>query len=532
MHDNISIALRPQSDPAATANGVVPAWEHRPGHEPELTDRLPIQLKLSVGAVNDPLEHEADAMADKVMRAPETSLVQPEQSCSSCDYDDQHIHLKPLANQITPFIQAKSDSPGPVSDLVSGRINSTRGKGSAIDRDTKSFMESRFGADFSKVNIHYNDESAQLSTALNAKAFTVSNDIYFNSSQYQPETSTGRHLLAHELTHTIQQSGSKRADNATTIRRSPESDAKALSQKLHDALTAAKVDEPAVLTLLGSLGRDPAKAALLKTSYKTNFTTELDADIKQKISAANVNRALFLLNAPPAATYFTLVDADNPGTEDHNAKVGGGVVSVHTGVDYRQKVPTGQPKNPLSVDGFSIGYQGDKASESHYIQTIWSEVISTQKDNTKTKVAKSGVPSIIGSMDLTTDLKNINYKIDAAGKDSPFYDNGGLHNRKDDSITDFDRPADDKGVIGEQFDAGAIQVDEIEHFDDFLIQEEKAIYQVSLTVQFTYNSKTDVPSKANGKRVTKFISGAAIKGLPAEVKRQLVKEYPRFEYIR
>lgn len=530
MYDSTSIANQFQGNIDASANEVAPVRQ-QVNPENEIVDRFPIQLKLSVGATDDPLEYEADAMADKVMRMPEVPFVQRKSDCSNCDYDDEHIHLKPLTGQVSPFIQTKSDSPVSVSDSVSRKIKSTSGNGSPIEGGTKSFMENRFGANFSHVKIHSNDESAQLSAALNARAFTVNNDVYFNSGKYQPQINTGKHLLAHELTHTIQQSASKSAGAATMIRRSPESDAKALSQKIHDALMGAKVDEPAVLTLLDSLGRDPAKATLLKARYKTDYTTELDADIKQKISAANVNRVLFLLNAPPAAMYFTLVDADNPGTEDHNAKAGGGVVSVHTGVDYRQKVPAGEKKNPLSVDGFSIGYTGAKASESHYIQTIWSEVISTQKDNTKIKVARAGVPSVIGSMDLTTDPQNINYKIDAGGKDSPFYDRAGLHNRKDDSITDFDRPADDKGVIGDQFDNGAIQVDEISHFDDFLIQEEKAIYRVSLNIQWTYNSKTDVPSKANGRRVTKFVSGAPIKALPAEVKKQLVKEYPKFDYI-
>jgi hypothetical protein len=55
-------------------------------------------------------------------------------------------------------------------------------------------MESRFGTDFSDVKIHNNDESAQLNRSLYAKAFTVSNDIYFNSGQYQPETDSGKHL--------------------------------------------------------------------------------------------------------------------------------------------------------------------------------------------------------------------------------------------------------------------------------------------------------------------------------------------------
>ena len=70
---------------------------------------------------------------------------------------------------------------------------------------TKSFMESRFGTDFSDVRIHTGDYATQMSGELNAQAFTVGSDIYFNRGKYSPESDHGRHLLAHELTHTIQQ---------------------------------------------------------------------------------------------------------------------------------------------------------------------------------------------------------------------------------------------------------------------------------------------------------------------------------------
>ncbi|SHN27356.1 DUF4157 domain-containing protein [Mucilaginibacter sp. OK098] len=215
MHENTQIAYQPQATPAALDNMNVPVPELS-DLEPGLNQRFPIQLKLSVGAVNDPLEHEADAMADKVMRMPETSFIQRKAGCSCSDYDDEHVRLKPLAGQITPFIQAKSDGYGTVSDAVSSQIKSSMGGGNPIQPDTKSFMESRFGANFSDIKIHNGGESTELNRSLDAKAFTVSNNIYFNSGQYQPETDSGKHLLAHELTHTIQQ---KKTPVAQSIQR-------------------------------------------------------------------------------------------------------------------------------------------------------------------------------------------------------------------------------------------------------------------------------------------------------------------------
>ena len=185
--------------------------------EPATCSYLPLQLKLSVGAPDDPLEHEADAMADKVMRMPETSFIQRKSGCSCNGFDDDHVRLKPLASQITPFIQAKGDGATTVSDSVTSRIKSSMGGGSPMQSDTKSFMESRFGTSFDAVKIHNNDESAQLNQSLSAKAFTTGNNIYFNSGQYQPGTDAGKHLLAHELTHVVQQGSS-----GTVIRKKDE----------------------------------------------------------------------------------------------------------------------------------------------------------------------------------------------------------------------------------------------------------------------------------------------------------------------
>ena len=70
-------------------------------------------------------------------------------------------------------------------------------------------MESRFNADFSGVRVHTDASAVQMNAQISAQAFTHGNDIYFNSGKYNPDTGSGKHLLAHELTHTIQQGKSK-----------------------------------------------------------------------------------------------------------------------------------------------------------------------------------------------------------------------------------------------------------------------------------------------------------------------------------
>ena len=169
-----------------------------------------IQCSLNIGAVNDPLEHEADAMADKVMRMPDSlspgqgwgDVIQ--RKCDHCEEEEQ-VQRKPLAASITPFIQKKGADGGTAIEGVTNKINSTKGSGSGMDSNTQNFMQSRFGTDFSGVKIHTGSDSIQMNRELNAKAFTVGSDIYFNEGQYQPNAESGKHLLAHELTHTVQQ---------------------------------------------------------------------------------------------------------------------------------------------------------------------------------------------------------------------------------------------------------------------------------------------------------------------------------------
>ena len=88
---------------------------------------------------------------------------------------------------------------------VNSQLDHTKDKGSALKKETRSFMESRFGADLSNIRIHTGNTADQLSRQLNAAAFTIGDDIYFSEGRYSPDTVKGKQLLAHELTHTIQQ---------------------------------------------------------------------------------------------------------------------------------------------------------------------------------------------------------------------------------------------------------------------------------------------------------------------------------------
>ena len=109
-----------------------------------------------------------------------------------------------------------------VTNNLTKDVNSIRSKsGSSLEKSTREFMESRLGYDFSNVRIHTDTVAAESARALGAHAYTIKNEIFFENGSYSPNTHTGRHLLAHELVHVIQQN---RALNSEVIQR-----------QLHDA---------------------------------------------------------------------------------------------------------------------------------------------------------------------------------------------------------------------------------------------------------------------------------------------------------
>ena len=163
-----------------------------------------IKTKLAISKPGDKYEQEADRITEQVMGMPAPQL----QRTPVQHHDagrDKHLQRNPIARAITPLIQTPGSEGATASDAVTNQIAATSGGGSPLPESSRSFMESRFGMDFSQVRIHTGDYAARLSRDLSAKAFTVGRDIYFNTGNFSPESSEGKYLLAHELTHTAQQ---------------------------------------------------------------------------------------------------------------------------------------------------------------------------------------------------------------------------------------------------------------------------------------------------------------------------------------
>ena len=213
-----------------------------------------LQAKLRIGQPDDIYEQEADRVADKVMRMPEprvqrqvepeeedtlqskplgnqiTSLVQVQRQ-EEPEEEEETLQAKPLAEEITPLVQRQVEpekeeeeeeeiqpkslaGTAPEFTPEIGRdIQSIKVKGHPLSASERAFFEPRFGVDFDEVRVHSDARAAHVAQSVNARAFTLGRDVVFGAGQYAPGMSEGRRLLAHELTHVVQQSGKNKTHN-------------------------------------------------------------------------------------------------------------------------------------------------------------------------------------------------------------------------------------------------------------------------------------------------------------------------------
>ena len=105
-------------------------------------------------------------------------------------------------------LSRSGDGPADVAPEVEQTIQQSRGGGQALDNNVRAQMEPTFKADFGGVRVHTDGQADNLNRSLSARAFATGQDIFFKQGEYNPGSSSGRELLAHELTHVVQQNGS------------------------------------------------------------------------------------------------------------------------------------------------------------------------------------------------------------------------------------------------------------------------------------------------------------------------------------
>ena len=145
---------------------------------------VPRLSALKVGAVNDPLEHDANRIADQVMQ-------------------------EKVQKQSTALDVGDRTAPESVRAAL-------RAPGQPLDTSSRGYFEPRFGHDFSRVRVHSDAGAAQSARDINARAYTVGNNIVFGAGRFAPGAAAGRQLLAHELAHVVQNTAAKGGGHYST----------------------------------------------------------------------------------------------------------------------------------------------------------------------------------------------------------------------------------------------------------------------------------------------------------------------------
>lgn len=279
----------------------------------QLAEPESIQSKLTIGQPGDTYEREADRVADQIIRMPEPNVRRQSE-------DEEMVELKPLSKQITPPIQKQpeedeediiqtkkpSGNTPEVTPHISSKINTLRGHGEPLPQSLLNFYGPRFGADFGGVRIHRGVDAVSSAGALAARAFTTGNNIVFGAGRYAPQTSAGRRLLAHELTHVVQQNHNRSSLQRYAIPASEAADNGGLSnemvrqiaRRLREAMRGWGTDEEAIYSAFS--GRTQEQVDAIARVYQEMYHRSLIGDLQDELTDSEMRHlAIF---SPTAAT--------------------------------------------------------------------------------------------------------------------------------------------------------------------------------------------------------------------------------------
>ena len=274
------------------------------------------QAKLEVGQTDDEYEKEADAVADRIMMEPikdekdETLQMQSNEEdemlqMQSIDEEDKMLQMQLEEEDET--LQMQSDEKEVIrtkqvgtttregartaSPEMTEMIVSAKGGGSSLDTGIQREMGGKMGASFNDVRVHTDNTAKQLNQDLGAKAFTVGRNIFFNEGQYNPASGEGKRLMAHELTHVMQQTGDRsdgssesnvvrKAEFLTSrttpaIQRDSEGEQTDL-QRLDALLDRWFVPQRQVVQLIGNMNEADRRTIATSALYKRNLTSALN----------------------------------------------------------------------------------------------------------------------------------------------------------------------------------------------------------------------------------------------------------------
>ena len=203
-------------------------------------------------------------------------------------------HIAPMhqfqSNQ--EMMQPKSNNENFASKNITNQISSLKGSGKSLPNHTSQYMSNAFGTDFSDIKIHTGSEAAELNEHLGSRAFAYGKDIYFNKGEFNPDSGKGKHLLAHELTHVVQQNNVI----SPMIQRDGDSESGNSDTPLADLVAGVLRDQLSNSSMQGHL-RSLGTALQGLAVENTSETGDQPASSAERLSALGVARAFEITSA-------------------------------------------------------------------------------------------------------------------------------------------------------------------------------------------------------------------------------------------
>ncbi|MDZ8239998.1 MAG: DUF2431 domain-containing protein [Nostoc sp. ChiQUE01a] len=258
---------------------------------------LRVQTKLTINQPGDIYEQQADTVARQVMQ--KISEPRNHQFIQHEASPETELQRKFLVGSTTPLVQRQGGGVVSTSNLETS-IQQARQNGQPLSKDIRQPMEEAFGADFNGVKIHTDSRSDELNQTIQARAFTTGQDIFFRQGEYNPGSYQGKELLAHELTHVVQQNGNaigRQTDSSVTAAVTPDIDIQRLCYsecEQEEELLQAKELPGGTIELAPDVNNQASQQTIQDAA-------EVENDVRQELDNNRATQASLGVQSPVAA---------------------------------------------------------------------------------------------------------------------------------------------------------------------------------------------------------------------------------------
>ncbi|WP_223807618.1 eCIS core domain-containing protein [Pseudanabaena sp. UWO311] len=357
--------------------------------------KMALQAKLAIGEPNDKYEQEADATAARVVQQINSSIPSQSQPIQRQEMEeDEELQMK-------PFVQRSENiGGGEASTDLESAIQSARGGGQSLDANLQQSMGQAMGADFSGVKVHTDSQSDQLNKSIQAKAFTTGQDLFFRQGAYEPSSRGGQELIAHELTHVVQQNGG-------AVQRSP------IACNQNQTQSSKNIQRYVEAGEIAKTPESPAQKEALLLPEKTRISESRNTIVILKDDNPSGSDEMYAESSLISGANDKLASAGNSGSV---VSLTGGAKKTFFGAELSKVEPKSEARKGFTdMNEANNPVNSEKYDESTQDMVSPLEKISNQVTSNQTLSRPSSPQEVQAVLVFTTN--ELNSKIKETGED-------------------------------------------------------------------------------------------------------------------